>query len=48
MNEREAIGPREGVAKHRYHGRLKRGCMEIGVGNDGEERVDDLEHARLV
>lgn len=48
MNEREAIGSREGVAKHRYHDRLERGCVEIGVGNDGEERVDDLEHARLV
>lgn len=36
------------MAEHRYHDRLECGCVEIGVGNDGEKRVDDLEHARLV
>lgn len=48
MNKSEAIGSREGVAAHRYNDRLERGGVEVGVGNDGEKRVDDLEHARLV
>ena len=41
MNKSEAIGSREGMAAHRYNDRLERGGVEVGVGNDGEKRVDD-------